>query len=126
MVFTANAMNSRAHSCRTCGHSRKFYEVQYAMRPFVLPVILFLVATAVHGQGYPHGPLRMVMPSAADSTPDIQAQTNSALNSPAFAEKVVPAGITLTGGTPEQFAEHIRRETEKWGAVTKAAGMRAD
>jgi len=56
----------------------------------------------------------------------MNGELNKALKSPAFAEKVVPAGSLITGGTPEQFAEHIRRETEKWGAVIKAAGIKAD
>ncbi|MGZ5145650.1 MAG: Bug family tripartite tricarboxylate transporter substrate binding protein, partial [Burkholderiales bacterium] len=56
----------------------------------------------------------------------MNAELNKALQSPRFAETVVPSGSTVTGGTPEQFAEHIRRETLKWGAVIKAAGIKAD
>jgi tripartite-type tricarboxylate transporter receptor subunit TctC len=56
----------------------------------------------------------------------INAELNKALKSPAFMDKVVPAGSTVTGGTPEEFAEHIRRETQKWGAVIKAAGIKAE
>jgi len=56
----------------------------------------------------------------------MNAELNKALKSPVFADVVVPAGSTITAGTPEQFAEHIRRESEKWGAVIKAAGIKAD
>jgi tripartite-type tricarboxylate transporter receptor subunit TctC len=56
----------------------------------------------------------------------MNAELNKALKSPMFAEKVIPAGSVITGGTPEQFVEHIRSETEKWGAVIKAAGIKAD
>jgi len=56
----------------------------------------------------------------------MNAELNKALQSPAFLEKVVPAGSVVPGGTPEQFAEHIRRESQKWGAVIKASGIRAD
>jgi tripartite-type tricarboxylate transporter receptor subunit TctC len=56
----------------------------------------------------------------------MNAELNKALQSPRFAETVVPSGSTVTGGTPEQFAEHIRRETLKWGAVIKAAGIKMD
>jgi tripartite-type tricarboxylate transporter receptor subunit TctC len=56
----------------------------------------------------------------------MNAELNKALQSPRFAETVVPSGSTVTGGTPEQFAEHIRRETVKWGAVIKTAGIKAD
>ncbi len=55
----------------------------------------------------------------------MNVEINKALKSPMFAEKVVPAGVEITGGTPEQFAEHIRRESEKWGKVIKAAGIKA-
>jgi tripartite-type tricarboxylate transporter receptor subunit TctC len=56
----------------------------------------------------------------------MNAELDKALKSPLFAEKVIPAGSLIPGGTPEQFAEHIRRETEKWGAVIRAAGIKAD
>jgi len=56
----------------------------------------------------------------------MNAELNKALKSPMFAEKVIPAGSVITGGRPEQFVEHIRSETEKWGAVIKAAGIKAD
>jgi tripartite-type tricarboxylate transporter receptor subunit TctC len=56
----------------------------------------------------------------------MNAELNKALRSPMFAEKVIPAGSLITAGTPEQFAAHIRRETEKWGAVIRAAGIKAD
>jgi len=56
----------------------------------------------------------------------MNAELNKALKSPLFAEKVAPAGFTITGGTPEEFAEHLRRESQKWGAVIRAAGIKAD
>jgi tripartite-type tricarboxylate transporter receptor subunit TctC len=37
--------------------------------------------------------------------------------------RLMGAGIEIQGGTPEQFAEVIRVEFEKWGRVTKAAGI---
>jgi tripartite-type tricarboxylate transporter receptor subunit TctC len=56
----------------------------------------------------------------------MNAEMNKALKSPLLAEKLAPAGVTIVGNTPEEFAEHIRRETEKWGAVIRAAGIKAD
>ena len=56
----------------------------------------------------------------------MNAELNKALKTPAFTDKVVPAGSTVPGGTPEEFAEHIRRESQKWGAVIKATGIKAD
>jgi tripartite-type tricarboxylate transporter receptor subunit TctC len=34
---------------------------------------------------------------------------------------IVPSAA---GGTPEQFTEHLRRETAKWAGVIKAAGIK--
>ena len=56
----------------------------------------------------------------------MNAELTRALRTPAFGDKVIPAGSAVVPGTPEQFAEHIRRESEKWGAVIKAAGIRAE
>jgi len=56
----------------------------------------------------------------------MNAEINKALKSQNFTEKVQPAGIEPKGGTPEEFNEHIRRETAKWAAVIKAADIRAD
>jgi tripartite-type tricarboxylate transporter receptor subunit TctC len=54
----------------------------------------------------------------------MNVEINKALKSPTFSEKVTPAGVEVRGGTPEQFAEHIRKETEKWGKVIRAAGIK--
>ena len=35
-------------------------------------------------------------------------------------------GLEPTGGTPEQFAEYIRAETQKWGKVIRESGARAE
>ena len=53
----------------------------------------------------------------------MNVEINKALKSPAFMDKLIPAGSEVRGGTPEQFAEHIRRERVKWGAVIKSAGL---
>jgi tripartite-type tricarboxylate transporter receptor subunit TctC len=35
-------------------------------------------------------------------------------------------GIDVIGGTPEQFAEHVRKETAKWADVIRRSGAKAD
>jgi tripartite-type tricarboxylate transporter receptor subunit TctC len=54
------------------------------------------------------------------------AEINNALTVPAVAERFASFGSMVIGGTPEQFAEHVRRETVKWAAVLKTAGIVAD
>ena len=41
-------------------------------------------------------------------------------------ERMLGEGMTIVGDTPEQFAAHIRAETEKWAAVIKAAGIKPE
>lgn len=54
------------------------------------------------------------------------AEINKALAVPAVAEKFASFGSNVIGGTPEQFAEHVKRETAKWAGVIKAAGIVAE
>jgi tripartite-type tricarboxylate transporter receptor subunit TctC len=63
----------------------------------------------------------------AGTPKDVVARLNSSINSALKMEDVrkrlMGAGIEIQGGTPEAFAEVIRTEVEKWGRVTKAAGI---
>ena len=45
------------------------------------------------------------------------------LQKPALRGKLEEQGIDVTAGTPEQFAAHVRKETERWTKVVKAAGL---
>ena len=45
------------------------------------------------------------------------------LQKPALKGKLEEQGIDVTGGTPEQFVAHVRKETERWTKVVKAAGL---
>jgi tripartite-type tricarboxylate transporter receptor subunit TctC len=53
----------------------------------------------------------------------LNAEINKALSAPVVAEKFAAMGVLPAGGTPEQFAQHLRSETEKWSKVIKAAGI---
>jgi tripartite-type tricarboxylate transporter receptor subunit TctC len=54
----------------------------------------------------------------------LNAEINKAFTSPSIMEKFPAAGLTIVGGAPEQYAEHLRRETVKWAGVIKAAGIK--
>jgi tripartite-type tricarboxylate transporter receptor subunit TctC len=54
----------------------------------------------------------------------LNAEINKAFVSPVITDKFAASGVMLGGGTPEQFAEHLKRETAKWAGVIKAAGIK--
>ncbi|MGZ5091517.1 MAG: Bug family tripartite tricarboxylate transporter substrate binding protein [Burkholderiales bacterium] len=56
----------------------------------------------------------------------LNAELNEALALPHLTEKLTSLGSEVAGGTPEQFAELIRKETIKWGDVVKRAGIKID
>ena len=40
--------------------------------------------------------------------------------------KLEEAGWVVIASTPQQFAEFVRSETERWGKVIKAGNIKAD
>jgi tripartite-type tricarboxylate transporter receptor subunit TctC len=52
--------------------------------------------------------------------------TNQALADPTIKAQMLSQGNELGGGTPEQFAAHIKAEAERWGKLVKTAGLSAD
>lgn len=56
----------------------------------------------------------------------LNAEINKALFSPTVSEKMAAMSSIPVGGSPEQFAEHMRREMAKWAQVIKAAGLRVE
>jgi len=54
----------------------------------------------------------------------LNTEINKALASPVVLEKFASISYTAGGGTPEQFVEHLRRETVKWTGVIRAAGIK--
>lgn len=51
---------------------------------------------------------------------------NKGLADATVKEQILSQGNELGGGTPEQFAAHIRTEYERWGKLIKAARITAD
>ena len=56
----------------------------------------------------------------------LNAEVNKALAAPAVADKLPDLGLIVVGGTPEQFAAHIRKETARWADVVKRSGAKVD
>jgi tripartite-type tricarboxylate transporter receptor subunit TctC len=56
----------------------------------------------------------------------LNAEANKALGRPEMLEKLKEDGSTPLGGTPQQFADFIKSENAKWGAVVREAGIRLD
>jgi tripartite-type tricarboxylate transporter receptor subunit TctC len=66
----------------------------------------------------------------AGTPPEIVNKLNAEivriLKLPDVNERLAEQGAQPVGDTPQQFAEHIRRETAKWAKVVKASGAKAD
>ena len=56
----------------------------------------------------------------------LHGEFTKAVAAPDIRERFIRDGIEPVGSTPEQFAEHIRRERIKWAKVVKDSGARAD
>ena len=59
----------------------------------------------------------------ADIVARLHAQARAALATPEMKEKLAGDGAEPVGTTPAEFADHIRRELEKWSKVARAAGI---
>ncbi len=66
----------------------------------------------------------------AGTPPDILSRLNAefvkAVRAPDLRDKLLVQGFEPVGSTSEEFAEHIRSESAKWGKVVKATGMTID
>ena len=56
----------------------------------------------------------------------LNAEVNKALAAPAVSDKLPELGLIVVGGTPEEFAAHIRKETARWADVVKRSGAKVD
>jgi tripartite-type tricarboxylate transporter receptor subunit TctC len=56
----------------------------------------------------------------------LHQEITRALQGADLRERMLAEGMTIVADTPEEFARHIRSETEKWAAVIKAAGIKPE
>jgi tripartite-type tricarboxylate transporter receptor subunit TctC len=56
----------------------------------------------------------------------LNAAVNKAINVPEAKERLFAMGSEGGGGTPEEFAELIRRDSAKWADVIKRSGAKID
>lgn len=74
-------------------------------------------ASAVTGLGAPMG-----TPAAVIAT--LNSALNAAFSDPVMRAKLIDTGGEPLPGTPEAFGKLMQAETEKWGKVLKAAGVK--
>jgi len=55
----------------------------------------------------------------------MSAEINRVIQAPEGREQILKYGLLVTGTTPAEFADIIRRDTPKWGEVIKKAGIKA-
>jgi len=56
----------------------------------------------------------------------LNREINAILATPEMRQKLIEQGAEAMGGTPEAFAEHIRRERDKWSRVVRDAAIVAN
>jgi tripartite-type tricarboxylate transporter receptor subunit TctC len=56
----------------------------------------------------------------------LHADTVAVLAEPAIKEKLAQTGVLVVGSTPEELGTRLKSETEMWGPVIKAAGIKVD
>ena len=56
----------------------------------------------------------------------MNAAVNEAIRSPIFRDRFALIGDEPAGGTPEEFADTIRRDAARWGEVVRRSGASID
>lgn len=57
-------------------------------------------------------------------TARLSEAVRAAVNDPAFRQRIIAQGADPVGGTPAEFAAYWTRESEKWGGLIRARGIR--
>ncbi len=56
----------------------------------------------------------------------LNREINAALADPKFKARLIELGTLVHAGSPADFDKFIATETEKWGKVIRAAGIKAE
>lgn len=79
--------------------------------------------------GYDVSPWFAVFVPAGTPSGIVQKMHDSlmhAMAEPAVQERFATIGVEAVGSTPEEMAQHLAKETERWGALIKEADIRLD
>jgi len=69
--------------------------------------------------------------SAPAGTPEaiinrLNSELMAVMALPSVREKLQGQGMEILGGTPAQFVDYIRAETERWGRIVRASGAKVN
>jgi tripartite-type tricarboxylate transporter receptor subunit TctC len=56
----------------------------------------------------------------------LNAEINKALSDPALRSNLSGQGLEVVGGSAQEFADFVRRDTERWRAAVEASGAKVD
>ncbi len=108
-------------------HKLKGLAVTSAARANALPDMPTVIEAGVAGYEYV-GWYGLLAPAGTPAAviERLNGETNKILRQATIVEKLAADGAQPVGGTPAQFADHIRNEIAKWASVVKYARMRVD
>ena len=87
-------------------------------------VCVLLGVAAQAAAEYPDRSIRLIVPQAAGSATDTVARILAAEMSKPLRQPVVAEN--RPGGTPEQFAETIKKDSAHWAEVVRRSGAKID
>jgi tripartite-type tricarboxylate transporter receptor subunit TctC len=56
----------------------------------------------------------------------VSAEIAKVMQSPDIRDRMLAQGAELVGNSPDEFGKFIRVETDKWGALAKKIGLKAE